>query len=168
MRRPPWIRRSKLSSCGMDSTSSAQPRIPMEWIMFNGKILENHWKSWEIMGNQWNNPGKSWDILGNQWKNPGKSLEIMGNHWKITGIFLKKIIGKSLEHQWNINKNQWTINGQSITNHGNSWKIMIITSWIIHCKAMENNGNVNDSQQATPFLKVRQPESEHGNFNKNV
>ena len=55
------------------------------------------------MGNQWNNPGKSWDILGNQWKNPGKSLENMGNHWKITGIFLKKIIGKSLEHQW---KNQ--------------------------------------------------------------
>ena len=62
LRRPPWIRRSKLSSCGMDSTSSAQPRIPMEWIMFNGKILENR--------------GKSWDILGNH----GKIVE---NHWNI-------------------------------------------------------------------------------------
>jgi hypothetical protein len=45
---------------------------------------------------------------------------------------------------------------------------MIITSWIIHCKAMENNWNVNDSQQATPLLKMKQLESEHGNFNKNV
>ena len=128
LRRPPWIRRSKLSSCGMDSTSSAQPRIPMEWIMFNGKILENR--------------GKSWDILGNH----GKIVE---NHWNINGTSIK-------------------INGQSITIHGNSWKIMIITSWIIHCKAMENNWNVNDSQQATPLLKMKQPESEHGNFNKNV
>jgi len=36
--------------------------------------MENHGKSWEIMGNH----GKSWEIMGDH----GKSWEIMGNHWK--------------------------------------------------------------------------------------